>query len=119
MYIQWIQPIKEQLNRRERRYEQLATPGTAPLQPTIPKSAWSTLAQSSSLNTAPSPTPSFSAASSPAMQLFSDFPSASDDVLDDESGDSSGICVCVNWCVFVDSHLFTVYSYGTYVYMSL
>ena len=102
--MQWIEPIKEQLSRLEKRFEQLSTPGPAPLLSKLPRSAPSSrsrLPQSSSFSVAaPSPAPS---ASSPVMLSSNDFPPTSDDILEDETVDGRGMCVlvCVHVCVCV------------------
>ena len=107
--MHWIEPIKEQLNRLERRFEQLSAPGPATLLPKLPRSAPSSRAQLSkpkpSFSAASSPTPSFSAGSSPAAMLSSnDVPPTSDDILEDETVDGCGMCVCVCVCMCACMH---------------
>ena len=97
--MHWIEPIKEQLNRLERRFEQLSAPTPATVLPKPPRSAPSSQSKSSkskpSFSTA-SPAPSFSAASSPAgTRSSNDFPPTSDDILEDETVDGCGACACV------------------------
>ena len=108
--MHWIEPIREQLNRLERRFEQLSAPTPATVLPKLPRSAPSS-SQSKSSKSKPSfstasSTPSFSAASSPAGTLSSnDVPPTSDDILEDETVDGCGacvhVCVCVCVCVCV------------------
>ena len=78
MYRNWIEPIKEQLQRLEARFEQLSTPGPAAAVPKL----------TSSTSTKPNPsfrlaTPSVRAASSAANLSSSDYPPTSDDIMDD------------------------------------
>lgn len=102
--MHWIEPIKEQLNRLERRFEQLSAPGTAGVLPKLPRSAPSSRANLTisskpkpSFSAATSPSPSFSAASSPGVTTLSsnDFPPTPDDMLEEEAVDGSGMCVSV------------------------
>ena len=104
--MHWIEPIKEQLNRLERRFEQLSAPGPSNLLPKLPRSAPSSRSKLSnpkpSFSATRSPTPSFSAASSPATVLsFNDLPPTSDDILEDETIDGCGEHVCMDVCVCV------------------
>ncbi len=94
--MHWIEPIKEQLNRLERRFEQLSAPTPATVLPRPAPSSQSNLARSSKPKpsfSAASSAPSFNAASSPAGVLSSDIPPTSDDGLEDETVDGCGACV--------------------------
>ena len=90
--MHWIEPIKEQLNRLEKRFEQLSAPTPATALPMLPRSAQ---AQSKPSKLKPSP-PSFSAASSPVGTHSSNYVLTCDDILEDESPDSCSTCACVH-----------------------
>ena len=92
MYVNWIKPIRDQLNRLEKRFEQLSAPGSK-ASPS-PNADSSSLAQKSKSKASHSgaPSPAFSSTSTSPLLLSSNeqLPSGDDVALKEETYDGIG-----------------------------
>ena len=95
--MNWIEPIREQLNRLEKRFEQLSTPGSKASSSKLDLAATSLRSSSvaptskskPSHSGAPSPTLS-SSSTSPTLPSFKEPFPVGDDVLPQETYDETG-----------------------------